>query len=99
VIQLTVRVIPKSSNAGIAGIREGALLIRLQSPPVEGAANEELIQVIATAFGAAKRDVAIVAGEHSRLKRVAIGTTNRHHVERVLQSFGIDPQDVTMSSS
>ena len=98
-IQLTVRVIPKSSNVGIAGIREGALLIRLQSPPVEGAANEELIQVIAKAFGVAKRDVTIVSGEHSKLKRVAIGTTNRSHVELVLQSFGINPQDVTMSSS
>jgi uncharacterized protein (TIGR00251 family) len=58
---LIVRVIPRSSKPGIAGIREGVLLVRLQSPPVEGAANEELIQVIADAFGAAKRDVEIVA--------------------------------------
>ena len=83
----------------MSGTRDGALLVRLQSPPVEGAANAELIEVIANVFGAAKRDVTIVAGQHSKLKRVAIGTTNRRHVELVLQSFGINPQDVTISSS
>jgi uncharacterized protein (TIGR00251 family) len=99
VIQLTIRVVPRASKPGIAGIRDGALLVRLQSPPVEGAANEELIQVIAKAFGVAKRDVAIVTGDHSKLKRVAIETRNRRQVELTLQSFGINPQNVTMSSS
>src|SRR5881394_1628438 len=56
---LTVRVIPRSSKPGIAGIRDGALLVRLQSPPVEGAANDELIQVMAETFGGARRDVEI----------------------------------------
>ena len=66
---------------------------------MEGAANEELIQVIAKALGVTKRDVAIVAGEHSKLKRVTIGTTNRRQVELALQSFGINPQNVAMSPS
>ena len=97
-IELTIRVVPRASKPGFAGTRGGAILVRLQSPPVEGAANEELIQVIAQAFGVAKRDVAIVAGEHSRLKRVAIGTNDRRHVALVLQSLGIDPRDVNMAS-
>ena len=97
-IQLTIRVVPRASKPGVAGTRGGAILVRLQSPPVEGAANEELIQVIARAFGVAKRDVAIIAGEHSKLKRVAIGTKDRGQVALVLQSLGIDPQDVNMAS-
>ena len=97
-IQLTIRVVPRASKPGVAGTRGGAILVRLQSPPVEGAANEELIQVIARAFGVAKRDVAIIAGEHSKLKRVAIGTTDRGQVALVLQSLGIDPQDVNIAS-
>jgi uncharacterized protein (TIGR00251 family) len=91
---LTVRVIPRSSTPGIAGIRDGALLVRLQSPPVEGAANEELIQVIAETFGAARRDVEIVAGERSRLKRIAMATVDRGHVNAVLRSLGINPDDL-----
>lgn len=97
-IQLTVRVIPKSSKPGITGLRSGALLIRLQSAPVEGAANQELIEVVAKTFGVAKRDVSIVFGEHSKLKRVAIATLNRHQMDSTLQSLGIDPQALKSSS-
>ena len=94
VTHLTVRVLPRSSKPGIVGIREGALLVRVQSPPVEGAANEELIQVIAETFGAAKRDVEIVAGERSKLKRVAIVTVDRSHVNAVLRSLGMNPDEL-----
>jgi len=92
---LTVRVIPRSSKPGIAGIRAGALLVRLQSPPVEGAANEELIHVIAETFGAARRDVEIVTGGRSKLKRVALNTVERGDVEAVLRSLGLDPADLS----
>jgi uncharacterized protein (TIGR00251 family) len=95
VIQLTVKVIPRTSKPGIAGIRDGALLIRLQSPPVEGAANEELIQLIAKTFGVPKRDVAIVSGEHSKLKRVSLAASDREHVDAVLRTLGIDPEELT----
>jgi uncharacterized protein (TIGR00251 family) len=94
VIHLNVRVIPRSSKPGIAGIRQGKLLVRLLSPPVEGAANDELIQVIAKTFGVAKRDVAIVAGEQSKLKRVTIATNERLRVDATLQAIGIDPREL-----
>jgi uncharacterized protein (TIGR00251 family) len=98
VTHLTVRVIPRSSKPGIAGIREGALLVRLQSPPVEGAANSELIDVIAAAFGVPKRDVTIVSGERSRLKRIEIASSDARLVTATLQSLGLDPSDLIASS-
>jgi uncharacterized protein (TIGR00251 family) len=84
VVQLTIRVIPRASKPGIAGTREGALLVRLQSPPVEGAANSELVEVIARTFGVPKRDVRIVAGDRSTLDRTQADT--------VLTALGIEPQ-------
>ena len=93
-IRLTVRVVPRASKPGIAGVRDGALLVRLRSPPVEGAANAELIEVIAKAFGAARRDVSLESGERSKLKRVAIDTIDRRHFEVVLESLEINPQDL-----
>jgi hypothetical protein len=71
-ILIDVRVIPRSGRSGIAGVRDGALLVRLNSPPVEGAANAELVDVIADALGVPKRAVAIVAGERARRKRVRV---------------------------
>ena len=96
-IQLVIRVIPRSSKPGIDGVRDGALLVRLQSPPVEGAANSELIAVMAKTFGVAKRDVTIVSGEHAKLKRVAI-PTDQCGLDSVLRTLGINPHDLNTSS-
>ena len=68
---INVRVIPRSSRSGIAGTRDNALLVRLRAPPLEGAANNELVEVLARAFAVPRRTIAIVAGERSRAKRVA----------------------------
>jgi hypothetical protein len=71
-VMVAVRVIPRAAKPGIAGTRDGALLVRLSAPPVEGAANAELIKVIAEAAGVPRRSVSIVAGDRNRSKRVAI---------------------------
>ena len=69
---VAVRVIPRSPKSAISGLRGDALLVRLNAPPVDGAANEALIELLAKAFGRPRRDVSLVAGEKSRDKRVAI---------------------------
>lgn len=63
---------PRAARAGLAGSREDALLVRLNAAPVEGAANAELIEVLADALGIPKRAVSISAGERSRRKTVLI---------------------------
>jgi uncharacterized protein (TIGR00251 family) len=95
-IQIAVRVIPRASKPGVAGTRDGALLVRLQSPPVEGAANEELAGVMAKIFGVARRDVSIVSGEHSKLKRVAL-PVDPATADATLRSLGINPDDLKAS--
>ena len=72
--------IPRASTSGIAGTRDGALLVRLNSPPVEGAANSELIQVISDALGVPKRSISIVFGPRSRLKRIRIEGVTEEYV-------------------
>lgn len=67
-----MRVIPRAGRSGFAGQRHGALLVRLAAAPVDGAANDELIALIASALHLPKRDVVIVGGERSRSKRVRI---------------------------
>ena len=69
---LAIRVIPRSPKSVISGMRGDALLVRLKAPPVDGAANEALIECLASAFGCPRREITIVAGEKSRDKRVAL---------------------------
>jgi uncharacterized protein (TIGR00251 family) len=71
-VAITVRVIPRASRSGVAGTRGDAVLVRLQSPPVEGAANDELVEVLARALQVPRRAVSIVAGDRSRQKRVRV---------------------------
>jgi uncharacterized protein (TIGR00251 family) len=79
-----VRVIPRAGKSGIAGVRDNAVLVRLNAPPVEGAANAELIEVIAGALGVPKRAIAIVSGDRSRQKRIRIdGVTLAHAASRL----------------
>ena len=69
--------------------------MRLQSPPVEGAANDELIQLVAKTFGVARRDVAIVSGQRSKLKRVAIASLGEEQLKAALLVIGVNPEELT----
>ncbi len=73
-VRFSVRVQPRASRTEIAGIQHGALKVRLQAPPVDGAANEALVDFLADSLDVPRRMIRIVAGESSRSKVVeAIG--------------------------
>jgi hypothetical protein len=71
-ITFSVRVVPRASRSEIVGEHDGSLRVRIAAPPVDGAANDELIRVLAKAFGVPKSKVEIVAGHASKLKQVRI---------------------------
>lgn len=71
-VSFAVRVIPRAGRTAVAGERGDALLVRLAASPVDGAANDALIELLADIFDRPKRDVTILSGHPSRDKRVAI---------------------------
>jgi hypothetical protein len=71
-VRLRVRVQPRASRSEIAGVHGDELRIRLQAPPVDGAANEALVRFLAEALGAPRSAVEIVSGLASRSKTVVI---------------------------
>lgn len=79
-----VHVIPRARKSELSGERDGALLVRLAAPPVEGAANAALIEFLASALDVPRRSVRIVAGERSRRKRVAIAGMTPEQVRAIL---------------
>lgn len=69
---IDVRVIPRARRTESSGERDGAFVIRLAAPPVDGAANDALVEFLADALNVPRRAVRIVSGERGRRKRVEI---------------------------
>ena len=67
-----VRLVPRGGRDAVVGERDGAVLIRIAAPPVDGKANTALIEFVAKALGVPKGSVRIVRGETSRDKVLAV---------------------------
>ncbi len=79
---VNVKVIPKASNNEVLGVVNDELRVKLTAPPVKGAANEKLIELLAKFISSKgnlsynkkvkKRDIKIIKGETSKKKQVEI---------------------------
>ena len=85
-LTFAVRVVARASVSGIAGEHDGALRVRIAAPPVEGAANRELIKVLAKSFELPRNAVQIVSGVNSRSKTVRIYGANAARLEQLILS-------------
>jgi uncharacterized protein (TIGR00251 family) len=72
-VRFWVRVKVRASKSRVVRIAEGKLEVAVAAPPVDGAANEELVRALAAALGVAKTRIEIAAGAASRNKLVSIG--------------------------
>ena len=71
---LRVRVKVRSSKSRVLAPKGGELEVALAAPPVEGAANDELIRVLAAHFAIPKSTISIESGKTSRSKLIRIAT-------------------------
>lgn len=71
-VRITVRVQPRASRTEVAGPLGNALKIRLASPPVDGAANRELVAFLSKRLRRPKSAITIRSGERGRLKTVLV---------------------------
>ena len=74
---LAIRVAPRSAKPGIGEWKTDPggrpyLDVRVAAAPADGAANDEVIKLLAKALGLPKSDLAIVAGQTARLKRIDV---------------------------
>jgi len=81
---INVRVQPRSSKNQVDGPANGSLKIRLNSPPVDGAANAALIELLSKLLKIRKGAINIVSGETSRNKRVFVEGVGLARVEEAL---------------
>jgi len=71
-IQFSAAIQPRASKNEISGVMNGALKIRLTSPPVEGAANKACVKFIAKRLGVSVAKVEIVGGLTSKNKIIRV---------------------------
>ena len=71
-ILIPVQVAPRASKSQVVGPFGGALKVRLAAPPVDGAANSELIATLSRFFKVSKSSISIVRGHASKRKMIKI---------------------------
>jgi uncharacterized protein (TIGR00251 family) len=82
-----VRVVPRASKNEISGRQGEAVKIRLTAPPVEGAANEALVDFLSEILGVRKSQIEILSGHASRDKIVCVVGMMPLEVEARLQAY------------
>jgi uncharacterized protein len=80
-----VKVVPGASESRSAGLRDGALLVRLAAQPEKGRANEELRAVLARELGLPKSEIVLVSGALSRRKRLSLPSAAEPGLRRLAE--------------
>jgi hypothetical protein len=84
---LSVRVQPRSSRSGVAGLYGESVRICLKSAPVDDAANQECCILLAKLLGVSRSSVSVVSGRSSRSKIMKIEGLSVVDVEAVLAPY------------
>lgn len=89
-ITFSVRVQPRASRSGVAGEMDGALKVRLNSPPVDGEANDELVRLLAKIFSIPRARITLLSGQTSRSKLIRLEGVSAESFEEVIYKLGVD---------
>ena len=73
-LKLRIKVKPNSRQSSLTQEKDGTWSARLKSPPVDGKANQELVELVAEHFHCRKSAVAIKSGISSRIKLLTVQT-------------------------
>lgn len=82
-MRFSVRLQPRASKNEIAGLQGAALKVRVTAPPVDGLANEAMVELISTALRVSRRNVCIVSGHSSRTKVVEVSGADLESVQHL----------------
>jgi len=84
-VRFTIRLQPRASKNEIVGLQGSALKVRVMAPPVEGRANESVIDLISAALKISRRNVCIVSGSASRTKILEVKGISLESIHRLAE--------------
>lgn len=83
-VRIQVHAQPGAKLTEIVGLHGDAIKIRVQAPPLEGRANDELIRFLAEKLGVARSQVTLTKGETSRSKSFVVTDVSIDFVHKTL---------------
>ena len=86
-LSFDIHVNPHASRTGISGISEGMLKLKVTAPPVEGAANEACIDLLAKTLKLRKSQMKISAGAKGRKKTILVSEISKTDLERKIHQL------------
>lgn len=72
-MKITVQVKPNSRKESVEQVSDGSYVVRVNAPPVEGAANLRVVELLAEFFDKPKSSISLVSGHRSKRKIFEIG--------------------------
>ncbi|MDY5050239.1 MAG: DUF167 domain-containing protein [Candidatus Mucispirillum faecigallinarum] len=87
-MKIKVYIQPNSKKSGYAGLYDGIPKLKITAPPVDGAANSEIIKIFSKLLNIPKSDITISSGQASRLKILEINTNKTcEEITALLENF------------
>lgn len=87
-MKIKIYIQPNSKKSGYAGLYDGIPKLKITAPPVDGAANSEIIKIFSKLLNIPKSDIIISSGQASRLKILDINTDKSHEeITALLEKF------------
>jgi uncharacterized protein len=71
-VRFGVRLTPRGGQDRVDGVADGILRVRVSAPPVDGAANEALLRLVASELGVARSAVRLTGGATARTKTIEV---------------------------
>lgn len=84
-VSVMVYVQPKAKRNTIVGLYNNCLKLSVTSPPVDGKANKEVVQLLSKLFNVPKTKIIIKRGAHSRTKQIIVGSVTLKQVQRCIE--------------
>jgi len=87
-MKIKIYIQPNSKKSGYAGVYDGLPKLKITAPPVDGAANAEIIKIFSKLLNIPKSDIVISSGQVSRIKILDINTDKSHEeITALLEKF------------
>lgn len=83
-VEIALHIAPRASRSRVVGAHGDRLKVQIAAPPVDGAANAELVRLLSDTLGVPKSDVTVARGATGKRKSVRVAGVTTDAVERSL---------------